>query len=136
MAGGLMRVIRGEEGSVSALVVALAGTFVACAALALDGGRLIATYVQISDHAGNAARRGVQEVTSLRSGDPVVDGDRARHVVRQYLSRNGLSGDVIAHERSVTVAVTATVRMSILGVIGVGDRSISVNRTAVPSTGP
>jgi len=131
-----MRVSRSEEGLVSALVVALAGTFIACAALALDGGRLIATYVQISDHAGNAARRGVQEVTSLRSGDPIVDGDRARQAVRQYLSLNGLSGDVIAEERAVTVTVTATVRMSILGVIGVGDQSVSVHRTAVPSTGP
>jgi Flp pilus assembly protein TadG len=131
-----MRVSRSEEGLVSALVVALAGTFIACAALAFDGGRLIATYVQISDHAGNAARRGVQEVTSLRSGDPLVDGDRARQAVRQYLSLNGLSGDVIAEERAVTVTVTATVRMSILGVIGVGDQSVSVYRTAVPSTGP
>ena len=136
MAGGLMRLRKTEHGSVSAFVVALMGTFVACAALAVDGGRLVATYVEMSDHAGNAARRGVQEVTSLRSGDPIVDGDRARRAARTYLAHNKLEGDVVTEERAVTVRVSTSVSMAILGLVGVGDRIITVARTAVPSTGP
>ncbi len=136
MAGRLMRPGRSERGSVSAFVVALMGAFVACAALAVDGGRLVATYVEMSDHAGNAARRGVQEVTSLRSGDPIVDGDRARRAARTYLAHNNLQGDVVTEERAVTVSVTTSVTMTMLGIIGVSDRTVTVRRTAIPITEP
>jgi hypothetical protein len=128
--------LRAEPGSISALVVALMSTFVACAALAVDGGRLVATHVGLTDHAGNAARRGVQEVTSLRSGDPKVDGDRARRAVRAYIAQHQLQGEVVVDDRSVTVIITTTVNMTLLSVIGVDDRQLSVRRTAVPMVGP
>ncbi len=125
-----------EQGSVSALVVSLTAAFIACSALAVDGGRLVATYVQLSDHAGNAARRGVQEVTSLRSGDPIVDGERARRVASAYLTQNDLQGEVITDDRAVTVGVTTSVKMTMLGLVGVGDRRVTVRRTAIPAVGP
>ena len=62
-----------ELGSITAFVAVLAITFIACAGLAVDGGRLVAARVQLADHAENAARAGVQEVTSLRSGEPDID---------------------------------------------------------------
>jgi Flp pilus assembly protein TadG len=131
-----MRARHYEQGSVTALVVSLTMTFVACCALAVDGGRLVAAYVQLSDHAGNAARRGVQEVTSLRSGDPIIDGERARRVANAYLSQNGLQGEVLAEDRAVTVGITTSVKMAMLGVFGIGDRRVTVSRTAVPAVGP
>lgn len=120
----------------SAFVVVLMSTFIACAALAVDGGRLVATHVQLSDHAGNAARRGVQEVTSLRSGNPTVDVDRARRAVQQYFGVHGLEGDVVATNEFVTVSVSTNVTMTMLSVIGVADRRITVQRTAIPFVGP
>ena len=131
-----MPAFRVEDGSLSAFVVVLMSAFIACAALAVDGGRLVATHVQLSDHAGNAARRGVQEVTSLRSGNPTVDIDRARRAVQQYLALHGLEGDVVATDESVTVSVSARVAMTLLSVIGVADRRISVQRVAIPFAGP
>lgn len=127
---------RDEDGSLSAFVVVLMSAFVACAALAVDGGRLVATHVQLSDHAGNAARRGVQEVTSLRSGNPTVDIDRARRAVQQYFSFHGVDGDVVATKESVTVSVSAQVGMTLLSVVGVADRRVTVQRVAIPFAGP
>jgi Flp pilus assembly protein TadG len=45
-----------ERGSITAFVAVLAITFIACAGLAVDGGRLVAARVQLADHAENAAR--------------------------------------------------------------------------------
>ncbi len=127
---------RTETGSLSAFVVVLMSAFIACAGLAVDGGRLVATHVQLADHAGNAARRGVQEVTSLRSGDPSIDSDRARRAVYAYFAQHSLLGDVDIEEKSVTVSVSTNVRMTLLSVIGVVDRQITVQRTAIPFEGP
>ena len=40
-----------DGGSITAFVVMLAMTFVACAGLAVDGGRLVAAKVQLADQA-------------------------------------------------------------------------------------
>jgi hypothetical protein len=127
---------RCEDGSLSAFVIVLASTFMACAGLALDGGRYVATHVELADHAGNAARRGVQEVTSLRSGDPKVDRDRAIRAAQMYLSTHKLEGEVVALEQSVTVTVSESVQMVLLSLFGVNAKRLSVQRTATPVAAP
>ena len=57
-----------DSGSITAFVVMLMMTFVACAGLAVDGGRMVAAKVQLADQAENAARAGTQEITALRTG--------------------------------------------------------------------
>ena len=44
-----------ERGSISGFVVVLSMTFVACAGLAFDGGRMIAARAEATDAAENAA---------------------------------------------------------------------------------
>jgi hypothetical protein len=75
-------------------------------------------------------------VTSLRSGNPTVDIDRARRAVQQYFTLHGLDGEVVATNESVTVSVAARVVMTLLSVIGVADRRVTVQRVAIPFAGP
>ena len=125
-----------EPGSITAFVAVLAITFIACAGLAVDGGRLVAARVQLADHAENAARAGVQEVTSLRSGEPDIDVSEARSTAAAYLRSWGVSGEVSATTEEVTVSVRRVVPMSILGLFGVGSRMVSAQRSAKAVTGP
>ena len=57
-----------ERGSISALVLGLTITFMLCAGLVVDGGRVVSRYLELADIAENAARSGSQELRSLRSG--------------------------------------------------------------------
>ncbi|MFM8867212.1 MAG: pilus assembly protein TadG-related protein [Ilumatobacteraceae bacterium] len=125
-----------DEGSVTAFVTSMLVVFIASAGLAVDGGRLVASRIELLDHAENAARAAVQNVTNLRSGDPRVDVDRARTVAEGYLRSHGVSGVVLATPEVVTVSVTRQVPMTVLSVIGVASRSISVERSATPVPGP
>ena len=76
---------RDDRGTITAFVVMLTMTFVACAGLAVDGGRLVAAKVQLADQAENAARAGTQEITALRTGDPKVDVDKAIMTAEDFM---------------------------------------------------
>ena len=125
-----------ERGSISGFVVVLSMTFVACAGLAFDGGRMIAARVEATDAAENAARAGAQQVTSLRSGNPSIDKPSAVVSANRFLEAIGVSGSATADEKSVTVTTNIKVPMVLLGVFGVRDKSISVVRSAQPVTAP
>lgn len=121
-----------ERGSVSALVVGLAMSFLACAGLAVDGGRLISAKVRISDEAENAARVGAQALTNLRLGVPTVDRRRATSIAGDYLESLGSSGIVEASRFEVCVVVHESVEMTLLSLVGVGSRSVMTRRCARP----
>lgn len=125
-----------EQGSISGFVVILTMTFVACAGLALDGGRMLAVRTQLADSAENAARAGAQEVTSLRSGSPKLNIFAATQTAEEYLSRFEISGVVNADSNQVTVTTNSEVHMTLLGLFGVNKKEISVTRTAQPFTNP
>ena len=125
-----------ERGSISGFVVVLSMTFVACAGLAFDGGRMIAARAEATDAAENAARAGAQYVTSLRSGNPSIDRSSAVVSANRFLKAIGVSGSATADEKSVTVTTNIKVPMVLLGVFGVRDKSISVVRSAQPFTAP
>mgnify|MGYP000377022949 CR=1 FL=1 len=94
---------RNERGSISGFVVVLSMTFVACAGLAFDGGRMIAARAEATDAAENAARAGAQQVTSLRSGNPIIDKSAATISGNRFLETIGITGVATADENSVTV---------------------------------
>jgi len=127
---------RYELGSISGFVLVLSMTFVACAGLAFDGGRMIAARAEATDAAENAARAGAQQVTSLRSGSPSIDENSAIIAAHQYLESIGIPGVAKAHENSVTVTTSIKVPMTLLGLFGVRDKSVSAVRSAQPFTGP
>lgn len=125
----------GDEGSITALVVVLAMTFVACAGLAVDGGRLVAAKIELGDHAENAARAGAQEVTSLRSGSLQINESQAINAGEEYLAAHGIDGDVQIQHNIVTVNVSRGIRMTLLSLFGVTSKTLSAQRSATPSDG-
>jgi hypothetical protein len=125
-----------DGGSITAFVVMMAMTFVACAGLAVDGGRLVAAKVQLADQAENTARAGTQEITGLRTGEPKVDVDKAISTAQDFMRLHQIYGQVGATESEVTVTTTRVVPMSLLKLFGVGSRLISAQRSARPVTSP
>ena len=127
---------RYELGSISGFVMVLSMTFVACAGLSFDGGRMIAARAEATDAAENAARAGAQQVTSLRSGSPRIDENSAIIAAHQFLESIGITGAATADEYSVTVTTDIKVPMTLLGLFGVRDKTVSSVRSAQPFTGP
>jgi len=82
-----------DRGSVTAFIVGLVMTFIACAGLAVDGGRLVTAKVRASDRAENAARLGAQAVTGIRLGVPIVEERRAVRIASDFArsARRGVS---------------------------------------------
>jgi Flp pilus assembly protein TadG len=122
-----------ESGVVSAFVLGLMMTFVVCAGLGVDGGRLVANRMELADHAENAARVGAQELTDLRTGEPTLDENQARNSASNYLATNNVDGEVLITSNSVTVTVNRDVEMSLLKLFGAINHQITVTRTAKPS---
>jgi hypothetical protein len=127
MAGRSNRI---DRGSISAFVVCLAMTFIVTAGLAVDSGRLVEARISAGDHAENAARVAVQQVTGIRSGERTVDPVRARRAAVQYLSQFALAGDVRVESKSVTVTVRLVKDMTLLRLVGVARRQVSAERRA------
>ena len=125
--------ITAENGVVSAFVLGLMMTFVVCAGLGVDGGRLVASRLELADHAENAARVGAQELTELRSGEPTIDATQARNSIASYLALYELDGDVVITSNSVIVTVNREVEMTLLKLFGASDHLLTVTRTAEPS---
>ncbi len=121
-----------DRGSITALVLGLVMTFVACAGLAVDGGRLVTAKVRASDRAENAARLGAQAVTGLRLGVPEVDERRAVRIAGEFLESFGASGNIEANRYEVCVTVREQVEMTVLGLVGVGSKSVGGHRCARP----
>ncbi len=120
---------RKNQGSLSAMVVCLVMATMSLAGLAYDGGRVVSSYMEISDAAQNAARLGGQQLVGIRSGNPHIDEDLATSAMRAYLVAHGLAGNFNIQGTRATVVVSTKIPMRILGIIGVGERTIRVNRT-------
>lgn len=121
-----------QDGVVTAFVVGLLMTFIVCAGLGVDGGRLVAARLTLADHAENAARLAAQELTSLRTGSPKIDQQAAHRSALRYLNDNNLTGDISTSTNSVSVTVSQTIEMSLLKLFGARDHSISVTRRVEP----
>ena len=120
---------RKNQGSLSAMMVCLVMATMSLAGLAYDGGRVVSMYMEMSDTAQNAARLGGQQLVGIRSGHPRIDEDLATSAMRAYLVARGLTGKFDVQGARATVEVSQKVQMRILGIIGIGDRTIRVIRT-------
>ena len=120
---------RKNQGSLSAMMVCLVMATMSLAGLAYDGGRVVSMYMEMSDTAQNAARLGGQQLVGIRSGHPRIDEDLATSAMRAYLVARGLTGKFDVQGAKATVEVSQKVQMRMLGIIGIGDRTIRVIRT-------
>lgn len=127
-----MKFSSSDEGVVTAFVVGLVMTFIVCAGLGVDGGRLIAARLTLADHAENAARLAAQELTSLRTGSPKIDQQAAYQSARRYLNDNNMTGEIDTSPESVTVTVSQTVEMTLLRLFGADDHQLFVTRQVEP----
>lgn len=127
-----MKFSSSDEGVVTAFVVGLVMTFIVCAGLGVDGGRLIAARLTLADHAENAARLAAQELTSLRTGSPKIDQPAAYQSALRYINYNNLNGEIDTSPESVTVTISQTVEMTLLGLFGADDHYLSVTRQVEP----
>jgi hypothetical protein len=123
-----------DRGSVTAFIVGLVMTFIACAGLAVDGGRLVTAKVRASDRAENAARLGAQAVTGIRLGVPIVEERRAVRIASDFLRSVGASGSVDANRFEVCVTIREQVGMTLLDLVGVDSRPVRGRRCARPIT--
>lgn len=117
-----------SRGSVSAMVVCLVSTFVLLTGLAFDGGRVINSYVRLSDIAENAARIGAQNIVGIRAGHPHVDPLRATTSMDEFLSAFSLSGEYSFTGTTVSVEVAERLPMTVLKAIGIRNRRVHVMR--------
>jgi hypothetical protein len=122
----------GDAGSISAFVVVMTVALVMCAGLVFDGGRLVGARVTASDRAAGAARAGAQEIAVMADGRVVLDATRAAARARAYLGANGTTGRVSVVGARITVTVDQQVPMTLLRLAGVGTRTVTATRTAVP----
>ena len=124
---------RGDRGTVTAFVVGFTVALLAMAGLVVDGGYMLAGQRAAFDIAEAAARAGAQAVDedALRQGGGVVvQPDAARQRVADYLAQSGHEGTVEVSGDTVTVHVTVTQRLAILGIVGVGPATIHASGTA------
>lgn len=122
-----------HRGSISALVVCLVISAIAVLGISYDGGRVVSTYVELSDVAQNAARVGAQHVVGIREGNPRISRSASSSAVENFLRSEDVSGDYDTDSRRVTVRLSAVVPMKILGIIGLNWRTVSVTRSALLS---
>ncbi|NDC91766.1 MAG: hypothetical protein EB089_07945, partial [Acidimicrobiia bacterium] len=99
----------------------------------VDGGRLVAGRLELADYAENAARVGAQELTALRSGEPIIDESQARRAASNYLSSLELESEITTSSTSVSVTVSREIEMTLLKMFGATSHLIIVTRTAEPS---
>lgn len=128
-----VRVREGDRGSISAFVVIIVLTVMACAGLAIDGARVVGAKVSAADHAENAARAGAQAVAGVRvGGTPTLDPGRARLLAEAYLASQGVPGTVAATSERITVTVHTTVSTTLLRLVGISSKSVTATRSASP----
>ena len=120
---------RRQRGSFSAFMVIMIVSLVALAGLVFDGGRIIGTYLEMSDDAQNAARIGSQSLVNIRAGDPEIDPAQAHREMSDYLRQQGHDASVYVSKESITVEIRKHVSMRVLNLFGISGRTISVQRT-------
>ena len=112
------------------MMICLVMATMSLAGLAYDGGRVVSVYMAMSDAAQNAARLGGQQIVGIRDGHPHIDENLATSAMRAYLVTRGFAGKYDLQGTKATVEISQKVPMRILGIIGIGDRTVRVIRTA------
>jgi len=97
--------------------------------MVVDVGRILATREELSVIALRAGRTGAQEIVGIHSGSPRIDPQRGGTAASEVLRTLDVDGDVAVDGRVITVAVTRVVDMTMLGLIGVPSRSVTVVRS-------
>jgi hypothetical protein len=119
-----------EAGTVTAFVVGLVTALLLAAGLVVDGGRLVAARVEAADVAAGAARTGAQEMVGIRAGTPSLDAAAAVAAAEAFAAAAGHRAGAEVRDGRVVVAVSVTHRPVLLGLVGIGPRTVTAVRSA------
>lgn len=124
---------RDDRGTVTAFVACFTIALLAVAGLVVDGGLTLAAQRRAFNDANAAARSGAQaidEATLRSTGSVRIQPAQARIFARDHLAAAGLSGTVDVAGDTVTVHVTTTQNLTILGIVGLGPLTIKADGSA------
>jgi Flp pilus assembly protein TadG len=119
---------RGDQGSVTILIVGLSFALLMVAGLLYDGGQILAGRREAFAVADSAARAGAQalDIGALRDGQATrLDPAAARAAAGSYLDRVGHTGTVSVEGDRVEVVVSHTVPLHLLGAVGLSSRTVT-----------
>ncbi len=120
---------RRDPGVVSGFVVSLITGLLLAGGMVVDVGRILATREELSAIALRAGRTGAQEIIGIHAGSPRIDPRRGGTAASEVLRTLDVDGDVAVDGRIITVVVRRVVRMTMLGVVGVPSRTVTVVRS-------
>ena len=126
-----------EAGVVTAFTVVMTVAMLAVTGLVVDGGLVLADRQRAFDTADAAARAGAQALDerSLRTGRLAIDAGAADRRAAELLAREGMTGTTSVQGDRVTVQVTLTRNLTILGAFGVRPLTIHAQGTATAVQG-
>ena len=122
-----------QGGTVTAFVACFTIALLVVAGLVIDGGFTLAARRRAFNEANAAARAGAQAIdeAALRStGNVRLKSGRARILALDHLTAAGLTGAADANGDTVTVRVTTTRNLTILGMVGLGPFTIRAEGSA------
>lgn len=123
---------------VTAFVVIFTLALLLLAGLVIDGGLTLAARVRAIDEAQAAARAGAQAINLplfRATGQVALDPDQAQAAAQTYLAATGNPGTVTVNGDQVTVAVTISQPMQILGLAGIGHLTVTGHGSAIAEHG-
>jgi len=122
---------RRERGSITAFVVVLAATFIILGGLIYDAGLAMAAKTSAIDEAQQAARTAAQALSpaALRGGHLATTAGQAEADAEAYIAAAGDTGTVAIDGDLITVHVVHHHSTAILGLIGVGEITVTGDAT-------
>ncbi|MGH9014009.1 MAG: pilus assembly protein TadG-related protein [Acidimicrobiia bacterium] len=127
-----------ERGSVSAFAAGITVALIVAAGLVIDGGAMLAARRQAVSDADAAARAGAQMIDEDRlhaDGRTVLDTEGSAAAARAFLASVGRRGEVSATPDQITVTVHVDQPMYVLGLAGIGTKTVTGRATARPVRG-
>ena len=128
--------MNGERGSVTLFIVLLATVILGLGGVVHDAGAALVSARRVTDIAETAARAGVQGGTAPdAAGVAHLDPQQARQAAANFLSGQGLRGDVLADADRVEVTVHLRQPTTLLRAVGITHLDVSGTGVARPLLG-
>ena len=127
------RVANGERGAVTAFALIMSVALILCAGLVIDGGAVLAAKRDAVAAADSAARAGAQALDTEAlntTGDANLDPGSATTAAQSALAASGHHGRVSVEGRRVNVQVSINQPLYVLGLAGLGTKTVSATATA------
>jgi Flp pilus assembly protein TadG len=127
------RACRGQDGSVSLLLVVAVLAMLIAVGLVVDGGQKLRSTQRADDAAAEAARAAVLSVqpgSTVRGQRPQINTAAAVRAGQDYLAAAGVAGSVSVSNARVQVSTSTSFTPAFLSLIGLGTQTVTGQATA------